>query len=71
MFGIGIWGSRLSAPDWTAKELGNALLTVVGNSSDGVRMRNKAKEFAKKFEGKPGREKAADIIARLAGQGRA
>jgi UDP:flavonoid glycosyltransferase YjiC (YdhE family) len=70
MFGVGIWGTRLSAPDWTAKELGEALLTVVGNSSEGLRILENAKELAKKFEGKPGREKAADVIAELAGLGR-
>jgi hypothetical protein len=69
MLGIGIWGSRSSAPDWTAKELGNTFLTVVGNSSEGDRMRKNAKELAKKFEGKPGRVFAAEEIARLAGQG--
>jgi hypothetical protein len=44
---------------------------VVGNSSEGVRILENAKELAKKFEGKPGREEAADIIADLAGLGRA
>lgn len=69
MFGIGVWGSRISAPDIEAAELGNAFLAVLGNSSEAVRMRLNAKKFAKKFEGKPGRDRAADIIAELAGMG--
>ncbi|QDS68200.1 hypothetical protein FKW77_010548 [Venturia effusa] len=51
------------------KELVAAFLAVLGNSSQAVQLRSAAKEFAKKFEGKPGREKAADIIAELAGLG--
>lgn len=69
LFGIGVWGSRASAPDWTREELGGAFLKVLGNSSQAIQLRENAKEFAKKFGGKPGRERAADIIAEMAGLG--
>jgi UDP:flavonoid glycosyltransferase YjiC (YdhE family) len=70
LLGIGEWGSRSSAPDWTADELGGTLLKVVGNSDAAKEMRNNAQELAKIFQGKPGRSCAAVEMARLAKLGR-
>jgi UDP:flavonoid glycosyltransferase YjiC (YdhE family) len=66
---IGVWGSRLSAPNWTADELGGAFLKVVGDSDAGKRIQDNAKELGKKFQKRPGSSCAAEEIAQLAGLG--
>jgi UDP:flavonoid glycosyltransferase YjiC (YdhE family) len=71
LLGIGVWGSRLSAPDWKSDELGGALLKVTGNSDAGKKIRENSEELAKKFRARPGRSCAAEEIARLSRLGHA
>lgn len=65
--GIGIYGNKRTAPNWTAEELGPALLKMVGGSEEAVEMRRKAKELAaiSKRDGE-GRVRAAREVAKLA-----
>jgi UDP:flavonoid glycosyltransferase YjiC (YdhE family) len=66
-FGIGIWGNKRTAPNWTAEELGEALLKMVGDSEEAVEMRRKAKDLAVVSKrGGEGRIEAANQVAKLA-----
>ncbi|KAI9641699.1 hypothetical protein NHQ30_009555 [Ciborinia camelliae] len=64
--GVGLWGSRKAAPNWTARELSSALLQVVGDGEEAVSMRKKALEISKPYREKPGRIAAAHELAKLA-----
>ncbi|ESZ95139.1 glycosyltransferase family 1 protein [Sclerotinia borealis F-4128] len=64
--GVGLWGSRNAAPNWTAEELSTALLKVTGDGQEAVSMREKALELSKPYKEKPGRITAAHELAKLA-----
>ncbi|QSZ37360.1 hypothetical protein DSL72_009458 [Monilinia vaccinii-corymbosi] len=64
--GVGVWGSRNAAPNWTAEELGAALLKVAGDGEEALSMRKRALEISKPYKEKPGRIIAARELARLA-----
>lgn len=66
---IGIWGSKLSAPKWSAEELSAAFLKIVGNGTEAQSIRENAKRLGDIAKVKPGRVRAAEEIARLAGEG--
>ncbi|KAL8381634.1 hypothetical protein RB595_005764 [Gaeumannomyces hyphopodioides] len=61
MLGIGRWGSKMAKPQWSAEELGPALIEVViGKKRDTYRRR--ARSLSERFGVSAGREKAAKII---------
>lgn len=62
--GVGVWGSRRTAPEWTAEELSASILKVVDGGPASVSMREKAKSIGDRAP--QGRNVAADIIADLA-----
>jgi UDP:flavonoid glycosyltransferase YjiC (YdhE family) len=64
--GVGIWGNKLTAPNWTSEELGNAFLKVLSNDEGAKSMREKARWLGKQFQSKPGRVCAAGELAKLA-----
>lgn len=63
--GLGVWGSRSTAPDWTVEELGESILRVVDGGPASVSMREKARRIAD--DAPQGRYVAAALLARLAG----
>ncbi|KAK8092503.1 hypothetical protein PG999_014702 [Apiospora kogelbergensis] len=67
--GIGVYGSRGTAPDWTVKGLSNAFMAVI-DGEGAVGMRKTAQELSMKAKERPGRVVAAAEIARWAGSGR-
>ncbi|KAK7928917.1 hypothetical protein PG985_005915 [Apiospora marii] len=66
--GIGIYGSRGTAPGWTVEGLTNAFMTVIDDEK-AAGMREKVRKLSQKAKARPGREKAAAEIARWAGSG--
>jgi UDP:flavonoid glycosyltransferase YjiC (YdhE family) len=64
--GIGIWGNKLGAPDWTAEELREAFLAVLDNSSRAQKIRKSAEELGSNFDGRSGSACAARELASLA-----
>ena len=66
--GVGIWGNKMAAPNWTADELGEAFLRVLGDAEEAVKIRKKAYDLGKGFQKDPGRVRAAQEIAKLARQ---
>jgi UDP:flavonoid glycosyltransferase YjiC (YdhE family) len=63
--GIGIYGSRTSAPRVEAGELSRALMRVLGGGEEGVRMKRKAAELGEVSGRVGGRVKAAEKIVEL------
>lgn len=63
--GIGVYGSRSSAPSVEARELSRALLKVLGNNPEASRMREKAKELAAVSAIPGGRRKACEKIIEI------
>ncbi|KAF7595863.1 hypothetical protein BBP40_004356 [Aspergillus hancockii] len=59
--GIGVWGSRKTAPVVSGPELGQALIRVLA-SDQGIAMRDKAKTIASQLGPKEGRVMACDEI---------
>ena len=68
--GIGVWGCRRSAPDWSSECLSEAIVRVAGNSPESLAMKAKSKELSDKAREAPGREVAASIVAGLARSGK-
>lgn len=64
--GVGVWGNKATAPNWTAEELGNAFMTVLGDDEKAKSLRRKAKKLGDSFKDKAGRVCAADKLAELA-----
>jgi UDP:flavonoid glycosyltransferase YjiC (YdhE family) len=64
--GIGVWGNKASAPNWTAEELSDAFLKVLGNDTEAISMRERAKELGELFQSKPGSVCAAEELVKLA-----
>jgi hypothetical protein len=60
--GIGLWGSRKSAPGWDATELGEAITKVVQDNEVSRAMRTKARELSKLCRKEEGRKVAARKI---------
>ncbi|KAK8079384.1 hypothetical protein PG997_007202 [Apiospora hydei] len=67
--GIGIYGSRGTAPNWTVEGLTNAFLTVVDDEK-AAGMREKSQKLSQKAKERPGRVVAAAEIAKWAASGR-
>ncbi|KAK8091401.1 uncharacterized protein PG998_015216 [Apiospora kogelbergensis] len=67
--GIGVYGSRGTAPNWTVEGLSNAFMAVI-DGEGAVGMRKTAQELSMKAKERPGRVIAAAEIARWAGSGR-
>ncbi|KAK8011701.1 2-hydroxyacylsphingosine 1-beta-galactosyltransferase [Apiospora arundinis] len=67
--GVGVYGSRGTAPSWTVEGLTNAFLAVV-DGEKAVGMREKAQNLSLKAKARPGRVVAAAEIAKWAGSGR-
>jgi hypothetical protein len=63
--GIGLWGSKKSAPGWDATELGGAMVQLVQDSEESRLMRSKAKELGELCRKEPGRKVAARKIYEL------
>lgn len=68
--GIGVYGSRGTAPDWTVGGLTNAFMAVMDDQK-AAGMRKKVRKLGQKAKARPGRVVAAAEIARWAGSGRA
>ncbi|KXH57228.1 hypothetical protein CNYM01_12579 [Colletotrichum nymphaeae SA-01] len=66
--GIGIWGNRKSAPGFSLDELSDALLRLVDAGPESVAKRDNARAIQQTLR-RPGRDIAADEIARLAARG--
>lgn len=64
--GIGVWGNENSSPNWTAEELGESFLRVIGDGEEAVAIRKKARELGRISQKEPGRVRAAREIANLA-----
>jgi hypothetical protein len=60
--GIGLWGSRKSAPGWDATELGEAMVQVVQDTEVSRVIRSKAKELGQLCRKEVGRKVAARKI---------
>lgn len=63
--GIGLWGSKNSAPKWDAEELGIVLLKVVQDSELSRKMRRNAKDLAEICRPDEGRKVAAKKIMEM------
>jgi UDP:flavonoid glycosyltransferase YjiC (YdhE family) len=63
--GIGLWGSRKSAPGWDARELGDAMVKVVQDSEISRAMRRKAEELSRICRKQEGRKVAAKKIIEM------
>ncbi|GLB06732.1 hypothetical protein AtubIFM57258_002048 [Aspergillus tubingensis] len=65
--GIGIWGSRRSAPGVSGEELGNALLRVMADSDESYAMRMRAMQVSGQLPFKDGRvvayEKLLEVLS--------
>ncbi|KAH8881836.1 UDP-Glycosyltransferase/glycogen phosphorylase [Thozetella sp. PMI_491] len=68
--GVGVWGCRESSPSWTPECLSEAIIRVVA-SNESSTFRENAQKLGKVAQNKPGREVAAQVIAKLARSGRA
>jgi UDP:flavonoid glycosyltransferase YjiC (YdhE family) len=68
--GIGVHGSRRSAPSVESRELSRALLKVLGDTTEALRMKQKARELARITGNIGGRKKACDKIVELLEQSR-
>ena len=66
LLGIGVWGNRKSAPNWTAEELGTVFLKVLGDGEEAISIHKKARDLGRIFQREPGRLRAAREIAKLA-----
>ncbi|KAI3542384.1 hypothetical protein CABS01_15216 [Colletotrichum abscissum] len=66
--GIGIWGNRKSAPGFSLDELSEALLRLVDGGPESVAKRDNARAIQQTLR-RPGRDIAAEEIARLAARG--
>ncbi|EXF84532.1 hypothetical protein CFIO01_09660 [Colletotrichum fioriniae PJ7] len=66
--GIGIWGNRESAPGFSLNELSDAFLRLVDGGPESVAIRDNARAIQQTLR-RPGRDIAADEIARLAARG--
>lgn len=65
--GIGVWGNKLTAPNWTSEGLSSAFQRVLGTSDEAIRVREKAKNLGKVAQAKGvGRINAAREMAKLA-----
>ena len=67
--GIGVWGNEKSAPNWTAEELGESFLRVLGDGHGAASIRQKARELGWISQKDPGRIRAAWEISKLARSG--
>ncbi|KAK7448563.1 hypothetical protein CaCOL14_011792 [Colletotrichum acutatum] len=65
---IGVWGNRQSAPAFSLSELSSAFLKLVDGGSASLMMSQNAKKIQRSIS-RPGRDVAADEIARLASLG--
>ena len=63
--GVGVWGCRETSPHWASDCLSEAILKVAGSSS----MKEKAAQLSAQSREKPGRDVAAEVIAKLAMSG--
>ncbi|KXH42941.1 hypothetical protein CSIM01_01695 [Colletotrichum simmondsii] len=66
--GIGVWGNRKSAPSFSLDELSDALLRLVDGGPESVTKRDNARAVQQTLR-RPGRDIAADEVARLAARG--
>ncbi|TEA20489.1 Glycosyltransferase sdnJ [Colletotrichum sidae] len=65
---IGVWGNRQTAPGFSVDELASAFLKLVDGGPDSISMRKNTEALAKSIK-RPGRDVAADEIAKLAATG--
>ncbi|KXH63475.1 hypothetical protein CNYM01_05429 [Colletotrichum nymphaeae SA-01] len=65
---IGVWGNRQSAPTFSLSELSSAFLKLVDGGSASLLISQNAKKIQRTIS-RPGRDVAADEIARLAALG--
>ena len=67
--GVGVWGSKKSAPGVEAGEFSAALLGVLGRGGDGEGMRERARVLGEVSRGKGGRKRAAEVVEGFLGRG--
>lgn len=68
-FGLGVYGSRGTAPDWELNKLADSLLAVIDDDR-AKDLRAKAAKLGARYKQKTGREIAAAEVARWAATGR-
>ncbi|KKY18918.1 putative udp-glucoronosyl and udp-glucosyl transferase family protein [Phaeomoniella chlamydospora] len=70
--GIGVWGNRIAAPDWTGEELGNSILQVLPSDEDcslgNSNYHRRARELAIPSRERSGRFIAAEEIMKKVGE---
>ena len=64
--GVGVWACRGTSPRWAPGCLADAILEVAGSDE----MRGKAQQLSAQIRKTPGRDVAADVIAKLAMSGK-
>ena len=67
--GVGLWACRDTAPHPKPHCLSKAILRVSNGGKESLAMREKAKKLSEDARKTPGREVAAEVIARLAKSG--
>lgn len=63
---LGVWGCREHSPDFKAECLSDAILKLSDNSPKTLAIRARSKEIRDQIRAKPGRDVAADMVARMA-----
>lgn len=67
--GVGIWGCKDIAPEWTVDGLAEAFLTVLDDRKNGGQIQANVERLAKLAQKEQGRDVAAREIAKLARTG--
>ncbi len=67
--GVGVYATRGTAPRWTARGIGDALVRVLDGREESTRMGEKARAIGAIARENPGRDVAAREIAALAQSG--
>lgn len=69
--GIGLWACSQTPLSWTGECIGDAVLQVIADDDKGKAIREKARLLGIEARKMPGRYGAANIVAKLAGSGKA
>ncbi|KAJ2981755.1 hypothetical protein NQ176_g1835 [Zarea fungicola] len=64
--GVGHWGCREISPDFEPQCLSKAILGLLDDTPETVAMRARVKKLSEMAKQAPGRDKAADIVAKMA-----
>ncbi|KAK6070785.1 udp-glucoronosyl and udp-glucosyl transferase family protein [Seiridium cupressi] len=64
--GIGIYACRQTVPQWTIGDLTDAFIKVLDSKEASMKMRETARRIGQAARSRPGRQVAAELIARMA-----